>query len=424
MLEEILDRRNIEKALVQVERNKGAAGIDDMASEDLRGYIASNWQSLRKEILESSYSPRPVKRVEIPKTNGGRRKLGIPTVIDRMLQQAIAQWLQPKYEDMFSERSYGFRPGRSAHQAVVQAERYLQEQRTWVIEVDLENFFDKVNHDRLMSQLSKQVSDKRTLKLIRSYLTSGIMEGGVISPRSEGTPQGSPLSPLLSNIVLDELDKELEKRGHRFVRYADDISVYVGSRAAADRVKESIVGFMEKKLRLSINREKTKVVRPEESVLLGFSFRMYKDRWILRVARKSAEAIKRKVKAITKRNAALSEDERISRLNTVIRGWVNYFSIAQAKTLMQNLDGGVRTRLRMCKWKQWKNIRTRRINLLKLGATRRDAYQWGGSSKGYCRVAQTYILSRTLTIAYFRKQGYIGFYDLYHQRNEKQTRLF
>lgn len=298
------------------------------------------------------------------------------------------------------------------------------EGKTWVIELDLENFFDKVNHDRLMSSLSERVNDKRTLKLIRSYLTSGIMEGGVISPRSGGTPQGSPLSPLLSNIVLDELDKELEERGHSFVRYADDVSVYVQSETAAKRVMNSTVGFIEDKLLLKVNRQKTRVSRPEGSMLLGFSFRTYKGRWIIKVARKSAHRIKRKLKAITKRNAPLSEEERISKLNTLIKGWVNYFVIAKAKTLMQHLDGNVRMRLRMCKWKQWKKIKTRRRNLLKLGASRRDAYSWGGSSKGYCRVAQTFILSQTLTVGYYRKKGYVGFYDLYHGQTEKQIKLF
>lgn len=424
MLEEILNRRNIEKALVRVESNKGAAGIDNMQCNELRSYISTQWQRLRQKILDGNYEPSPVRKVEIPKPQGGKRTLGIPTVIDRMVQQAIAQWLTPMYEPEFSKRSYGFRPNRNTHQAVLQAEQYLHEEKTWVIELDLENFFDKVNHDRLMSKLSQRVTDKRTLKLIRSYLTSGIMEGGVISTRSEGTPQGSPLSPLLSNIVLDELDKELEKRGHSFVRYADDISVYVKSEAASKRVMTGIMWFIESKLLLKVNRLKTKVSRPEESMLLGFSFRTYKGRWIIKVARRSVERIKLKFKEITKRNAPLSEEERITKLNSIIKGWVNYFAIAKAKTLMQHLDGNVRMRLRMCQWKQWKNIRTRRRNLLKLGAKPKNAYQWGGSSKGYCRVAQSFILSQTLTVAYYRKNGYVGFYDLYHRQTEKQMKLF
>jgi RNA-directed DNA polymerase len=424
MLEEILDRRNIEKALVQVESNKGAAGIDDMQWGELRSYINTQWQSLRQSILESSYEPSPVRKVEIPKPQGGKRMLGIPTVVDRMLQQAIAQWLTPKYEPEFSKRSYGFRPNRNAHQAVLQAEQYLNEGKIWVIEMDLENFFDKVNHDRLMQKLSRKIADKRTLKLIRSYLTSGIMEGGVISTRSEGTPQGSPLSPLLSNIVLDELDKELGKRSHAFVRYADDISIYLSSETSAKRVMAGITKYIEGKLLLKVNREKTKVSKPEVSVLLGFSFRMYKGKWIITIARRSADRIKQKLKAITLRSKSISESERIAKLNPIIRGWVNYFVIAMAKSRMQHLDGTVRNRLRMCKWKQWKATKTRRANLLKLGVSPRDAYQHGGSSAGYCRVARSYILCKALPDAYFRKQGYVGFSDLYYQRTEKQTSLF
>jgi len=424
MLEEILDRRNIERALERVEANKGASGVDDMPWDMLRPYINANWQQLRKSILEQCYKPKPVREVEIDKSSGGKRKLGIPTVVDRMLQQAIAQWLMPKYEESFSNRSYGFRPNRNAHQAVLQAQSYVNKGKIWVIELDLENFFDKVNHDRLMSILSRKVSDKRTLRLIRLYLTSGIMAGGVTSTRSEGTPQGSPLSPLLSNVILDELDKELEKRGHSFVRYADDISVYVSSKASATRVMENITQFIERRLLLRVSRKKTKISAPIESVLLGFSFGTYKGRYIIRVAKRSIERIKQKFKAITLRSKSISESERITQLNTIIRGWVNYFKIAMAKGVTQHLDANVRVRLRMCSWKQWKNIKTRRKNLLKLGAQRRDAYQWGGSSKGYCRIAQSYTLAQTLTVGYYRKQGYIGFYDLYHNQTEKQIKLF
>lgn len=424
MLEEILDRRNIERALVQVEGNKGTAGIDGMTCEELRMYIRENWQNVRKSILEGSYKPQPVRKVEIPQPNGGKRMLGIPTVLDRMLQQAIAQWLTPYYEPEFSNRSYGFRPNRNAHQAVLQAQQYLNEGKKWVVELDLANFFDRVNHDRLMSLLSRKVGDKRTLKLIRSYLRSGIMEGGAISVRSEGTPQGSPASPLLSNIILDELDRELAGRGHCFVRYADDCSVYVSSETSGQRVMESVTRFIEEKLLLKVNREKTKVSTPEESVLLGFSFRTYQGRWVIKIARKSVERMKDKYRAITKRNNPLSEEEKIRKLNSIIRGWVNYFRIAMAKVSMKNMDGKVRTRLRMCKWKEWKNIRTRRRNLLKLGAHPKDAYQWGRSSSGYCRVAQSYILCQTLTVSYFRKKGYVGFYDLYHRQTQAQTTLF
>lgn len=424
MLEEILDRRNIEKALVQVEANKGAAGIDGVQYTELRGHLSTQWQALRQRILEGNYKPSPVRKVEIPKPRGGKRMLGIPTVLDRMLQQAIAQWMSLHYEEGFSRRSYGFRPGLNAHQAVHQAVQYLNDGKSWVIELDLENFFDKVNHDRLMSTLSRKITDKRTLKLIRSYLTSGIMEGGVISSRNEGTPQGSPLSPILSNIVLDELDKELEERGHAFVRYADDISVYVSSEKSANRVMTGIVEYIERELRLKVNRGKTKVSKPESSTLLGFSFSLHEGKFIIRIAGSSIARIKQKLKAITLRSKSMSENERITKLNPIIRGWVNYFLIAKAKTWMQSLDGHVRNRLRMCKWKQWKSTKTRRANLLKLGLPPRDAYSHGASSAGYCRVARSFILCKALPNIYFSKQGYRGFYALYHQRTELQKSLF
>ena len=279
MLEQILDRRNLEKALEQVMRNKGAGGIDGMQTDELRDYLNTNYQSLRAKILEGGYQPSPVKKVEIPKPQGGVRMLGIPTVLDRLLQQAINQWLSLKYEEQFSKHSYGFRPGKNTHQAVMQAQSYLNEGKTWVVELDLEKFFDKVNHDRLMSVLSRTVKDKPTLKLIRSYLTSGILEGGMVSQRTEGTPQGSPLSPLLSNIVLDEFDKELEKRGHSYVRYADDCSIYVRSEASAKRVAESIIKFIEGKLLLKVNREKTKISRPSESTLLVTNISNLSQKW-------------------------------------------------------------------------------------------------------------------------------------------------
>ena len=270
MLEEILDIRNVQRACKQVIANKGAGGVDGMQTDELRDYLNANWQALRTDILQGNYKPHPVRKVEISKAQGGTRMLGIPTVRDRLLQQAIAQWLSPKYEATFSEYSYGFRPSRNAHQAVLQAQCYLNEGYEYVIELDLEKFFDKVNHDKLMSLLAKKLEDKRTLKLLRSYLTSGIMEDGVTSPRTEGTPQGSPLSPLLSNIVLDELDKELSARGHRYVRYADDCSIYVRSEKSALRVMETITEYIERKLKLKVNRTKSKVSRPNESTLLGF----------------------------------------------------------------------------------------------------------------------------------------------------------
>lgn len=405
-------------------RNKGAGGVDGMQTEELRAYVNDNWQRLRASILDGSYKPSPVRKVEIPKPNGGKRMLGIPTVLDRLLQQAISQWLTPKYEEQFSKHSYGFRPNKNAHQAVMQAQVYVKEGKEWVVELDLEKFFDKVNHDRLMSVLSRTVTDKPTLKLIRSYLTRGILEGGTVSRRTEGTPQGSPLSPLLSNIVLDGLDKELEQRGHEYVRYADDCSIYVKSEAAAKRVAESIIKYIEGKLLLKVNRDKTKISRPNESTLLGFTFLKTKSGWEIRIAEKSVGRIKEKCKAITSRSNGLSEEEKIGKLQTIINGWVNYFVIAKAKTVMRDLDRMVRTRLRMCQWSAWKQPKTRVKELAKLGISKRWAYQWGNSSKGYCRVAHSMILQKTLTNKTFEKRGYHGFHNTYHWKAEAQLSLF
>jgi RNA-directed DNA polymerase len=424
MLEEILDIRNVTKALKQLTANKGAGGIDGMQTDELRDYLTANWQALRASILEGSYKPQPVRKVEIPKPQGGTRMLGIPTVIDRLLQQATAQWLSTKYEGEFSSYSYGFREGRNAHQAVLQAQEYLNEGYEWVIELDLEKFFDKVNHDRLMSTLAKKLTDKRILKLIRGYLTSGIMEGGIVSKRTEGTPQGSPLSPLLSNIVLDELDKELEVRGHRFVRYADDCSIYVKSEKSGQRVMESITEYIEKRLKLKVNRTKSKVSRPTASTLLGFSFYGSREGWQIRIAPKSFDRIKKKMKEKTKRNDPAAAKEKIKKMEVVIRGWVNYFAIAKAKRKMQELDELVRTRLRIGVWKQWKKPKTKRIHLIKLGIRKQEAYEWSNSRKGPCRIAHSPVLCRALNNEYFTRLKYIGFTNYYYWKTEHQRKLF
>jgi RNA-directed DNA polymerase len=424
MLEEILDRRNLEKALKAVISNKGSGGVDGMQTDELRDYLTHHYQVLKQEILEGIYQPSPVRKVTIPKAQGGTRMLGIPTVKDRLLQQAIAQWLSPRYEVQFSKNSYGFRPNRNAHQAVLAAQQYLQSGKTKVIELDLEKFFDRVNHDRLMSRLSKTIIDLRTLHLIRLYLRAGIMEDGIVSQRQEGTPQGSPLSPLLSNIVLDELDKELENRSLSYVRYADDCSIYVSSKKAANRVCASITSFIETKLKLKVNESKTKVSYPTQSTLLGFSFYKYKGKWEIRIAEKSIERIKAKCKLITQRSNGKSIKEKISQLKQVVIGWVNYFVIAKAKSVMERLDEGVRMRLRICKWKEWKVPKARRRNLLQLGINKSKAYQWSNSSKGFCRVAHSPILQRTLKNSYWSKQGYQGFYQHYHNRTTLQTSLF
>ncbi len=424
MLEEILDRRNLEKALKAVISNKGSGGVDGMQTDELRDYLTHHYQVLKQEILDGIYQPSPVRKVFIPKAQGGTRMLGIPTVRDRLLQQCIAQWLSPKYEEHFSKNSYGFRPNRRAHQGVLQAQQYLQSGKTEVIELDLEKYFDTVNHDRLMSALSRKIDDSRTLKLIRLYLRSGLMEAGMISQRHEGTPQGSPLSPLLSNIVLDELDKELEQRGHSYVRYADDCSIYVSSKKAANRVMQSITNYIETKLKLKVNAAKTKVSYPTQSTLLGFSFYKYKGKWEIRIAEKSIERIEAKSKMITQRSNGKSTKEKISQLKQVVTGWVNYFVIARAKSVMKKLDEGIRTRLRICKWKEWKVAKARRRNLLQLGINKSKAYQWSNSSKGFCRIAHSPILCRALNNAYWSKQGYQGFYQHYQNRTQLQTSLF
>ena len=424
MLQEILDRQNLEKAKLQVMRNKGSGGVDGMQTDELRDFLNRHYQKLKEEIISGNYTPSPVRKVEIPKPQGGTRMLGIPTVTDRLVQQAITQWLSPKYEATFSGNSYGFRPKRNAHQAVMQAKQYLQEGKTWVIEIDLEKFFDKVNHDRLMSMLSKGIADKPTLKLIRSYLTSGIMEGGAVSQRTEGTPQGSPVSPLLSNVVLDELDKELIKRGHSFVRYADDCSIYVKSKKSAQRVCGSITKYIEEELLLKVNATKTKISRPYQSTLLGFSFYRQKGKWEIRIGAGSIQRITEKCKTITQRSDGTSAQQKITKLQPIIMGWVNYFSIGKGKSAMQRLDEMIRTRLRICKWKEWKRIKTKISNLIKLGIKRQKAYEWGNSSKSYCRVAHSPILCTALNNNFFLKLGFIGFYTTFTRRTEMQPTLF
>jgi RNA-directed DNA polymerase len=424
MLEEIIDIRNVQKAFRQVTANKGAGGIDGMQTDELRDYLNTNWQTLRTTILEGDYHPQPVKKVEIPKTGGGVRMLGIPTVIDRLLQQAISQWLSPKYEGDFSTNSYGFRPNRNAHQAVLKAQENLNAGYTWVVELDLEKFFDRVNHDKLMSLLSEKVKDKRTLKLIRSYLSSGIMEDGLVTSRREGTPQGSPLSPLLSNILLNELDQTLESRGHRFVRYADDCSIYVGSRKSAHRVLETIAVYLEEELKLKVNREKSKVSRPTGSTLLGFSFYKTSKSWKIRIASTSLKRIKQKIREQTKRNQPVSIVERIWKLEGIIRGWVDYFSIAEAQGLMIRLDKMTRTRLRIIAWKQWKTITGRARNLMKMGVQKWKAYEWANSRKAYCRIAHSPILLTKLDNSYFANLKYTGFANYYYWKTTHQTKLF
>ncbi len=413
-LENIMEGRNVLMACQRVVRNDGAPGVDGMAASELTSHLMEHWKGLKKSVLEGSYRPEAVRRVEIPKPQGGVRKLGIPTVMDRMLQQAIGQELDREYDPTFSEKSYGFRKGRSAHQALAMATDYLNFGLDYIVEIDLEKFFDRVNHDKMMTLLSKRIEDKRVLRLIRRYLESGALENGVVVRNEEGTPQGGPLSPILSNIMLDELDKELERRGHRFVRYADDICIFTNSQRGAERVLESITSWLETKLKLRVNREKSGIRRPSKGNLLGFSFWHAKGGEIRpRVSGKSWDRLKDKIRKLTSRSWSVSMAQRLEKLTQTTRGWVNYFAKADANQRLKALDEWTRMRLRMCIWKQWKRVGTRMKNLQKLGATKQKAYEWANSRKGYCRIAHSPILHTTITNERLEQKGYSPMLAMY-----------
>lgn len=405
LLEEILDLANMVKAYKRVKSNKGAAGIDNMGVEELQPYMKEYGKALKQKILSGEYVPQPVRRVEIPKPNGGVRLLGIPTVVDRLIQQAISQKLNELFDQTFSNSSYGFRPGRCAQQAVEQARQYINEGYKYVVDLDLAKYFDTVNHDLLMHLVSKKVKDKRVLKLIRAYLNAGVMIGGMIGQTEEGVPQGGPLSPLLSNIMLDEFDKELEKRGHRFCRYADDCNIFVKTKKAGERVMLSVVRFLELRLKLKVNREKSAVAGAAYRKFLGFSFYLTKDGARIRVHPKSYARLKAKIKGITGRSNAKSSRVRIDGLNKAIHGWINYFRIADMKKQLKELDEGMRRRLRMCYWKQWKKISAKHRNLVKLGISDDKAWQFANTRKGYWRTACSPILNCSLTNKFFKEMG-------------------
>jgi RNA-directed DNA polymerase len=381
LLEAVVERENMWKALKQVERNRGAAGVDTINVEELRAYLREHWLRIKEELLAGDYQPKPVRKVEIPKPGGqGMRMLGIPTVIDRLIQQALHQVLSPLFELSFSESSYGFRPQRSAQQAVLKAREYVREGRRWVVDIDLEKFFDRVNHDVLMSRLARRIKDKRILRLIRRYLQAGMMSNGLTTARREGTPQGGPLSPLLSNILLDELDKELERRGHKFCRYADDSNIYVQSRSAGERVMKSISQFLERRLRLKVNVEKSAVARPWERKFLGYSMTWHRQSR-LKVAASSVQRLKEKLREIFRRGrgrrlARLIEEE----LTPLLRGWMNYFRLAEVKGIFEEMDSWIRRKLRGLIWRQWKRPRARAKGLRQRGL--QDLRAWESATNG------------------------------------------
>ena len=413
LLEKILAKDNMNRAYKSVVRNKGSHGIDGMSVDELLHHLKESGGQLRQELLEGRYKPNPVRRVEIPKPDGGVRLLGIPTVIDRMIQQAIAQELTLIFEPTFSESSFGFRPNRNAHQAIRQSQEYINSGYSWVVDIDLEKYFDTVNHDKLMALVAREVTDKRVLKLIRAYLNSGVMINGIVADIDRGCPQGGPLSPLLSNIMLTELDRELEKRGHKFCRYADDNQLYIKSRKAAERTMKSITEFIEQKLKLKVNRAKSAVDRPWKRKFLGFSFYHKRGGVGIRVHPKSMKKVKEKIKAITSRSNAWSMEYRYLKLRQVITGWVSYFALADMKGHANTLDEWTRRRIRMCYWKQWKKIKTKHDNLVKLGIDNSKAWEFANTRKGYWRISNSPILSRTFTNEVLKKSGYLSFTERY-----------
>src|ERR1700675_3039937 len=408
LMEEVCDRGNLERAWKRVRSNKGSPGVDGMTIDAAKDYLHEHWANIRAQLLEGTYQPQPVKRVEIPKPDGGIRKLGVPCVVDRLIQQAMLQVLQERWDPTFSEHSYGFRPGRSAHQAVAQAQLYIAEGYNVVVDLDLEKFFDRVNHDCLMARVAARISDKRVLKLIRAFLTAGVMEHGLVLPVDEGTPQGGPLSPLLSNLMLDDLDKELTRRGHRFCRYADDCNIYVRSHRAGERVMASVSRFLTTKLRLKVNETKSAVARPEERKFLGFS--ISNDGGERRIAPKALNTFKARVREQTCRTRGLSLSQIIEELAPYLIGWGGYFGFCQTPRVLTNLEAWIRRRLRLYLWRQWRNGPNRFKELRRRGVPKFHAAVAAGSPTGFWRMSGHPAVQQALRNPYFDALGLPRFY--------------
>jgi RNA-directed DNA polymerase len=413
LLEQILAKENLNRAYKKVYANKGTAGVDGITVQEVDTYIKDNREILLNQIRKRKYQPKPVRRVQIPKENGKKRNLGIPTVFDRIIQQAMVQILSPIFEEQFSNNSFGFRPGKSCEQAVIKALEYLNDGNEWIVDIDLEKFFDTVDQDRLINIIMKTIKDGDVVSLIRKYLSAGVMENGIIKATDRGTPQGGNLSPLLSNIMLNELDKELEARGLNFVRYADDCIILVKSEKAANRVLETITKYIEKKLGLKVNAEKSKVTRPTQTKYLSFSFWKSKNKWKPKPHIKAYQKLQRKLKALTKRSWSISLDNRIKQINYLIRGWINYFRIANMNQKIIEIDKHLRTRIRVIIWKQWKKTKRRCQALKKLGVPFEIAFNCANTRKGYYQICKTRYIQVAINNERLRKRGLIFLSDQY-----------
>ena len=408
VMEEVVERHNMQAALKQVRANRGSPGVDGMSVDELPDFLKTHWPDIKNQLLDGTYQPMVIKRVEIPKPGSQeKRKLGVPCVIDRLIQQAILQVLQWRWDPTFSEFSYGFRPGRSAHQAVAQAQSYMEQGYNVVVDMDLEKFFDQVCHDRLMSRLAERIPDKRLLKLIRSFLQAGILADGMVTAPEAGTPQGSPLSPFLSNVVLDEMDKELEARGHRFCRYADDSNIYVRSLRAGERVMASMSRFITERLKLKVNESKSAVDHPQNRSFLGFSFTGGKSANRRKIAPKAMERFKARVKELTRRNQGRSLEQVLTVLDRYLRGWIGYFGFCQTTSVLRDLDSWIRHRLRCLQWKQWKVYRRRKAELIKRGIRPELAHTTAFSAKGPWRISHTPGVRMALNNQFFDWMGLI-----------------